>query len=59
MRVAKEEIFGPVLSVMRCATLEEALAIGKQSPYGNGGFHLHTNGGYAARQFKHGISTPA
>lgn len=52
MRVAKEEIFGPVLSVVRAGDLEEALAIGKSSPYGNGA-SIFTRSGYAARQFKH------
>jgi malonate-semialdehyde dehydrogenase (acetylating)/methylmalonate-semialdehyde dehydrogenase len=52
MRLAKEEIFGPVLSVVRAKTLDEALAIGKASPYGNGA-SIFTRDGYAARQFKH------
>jgi malonate-semialdehyde dehydrogenase (acetylating)/methylmalonate-semialdehyde dehydrogenase len=51
MRVAKEEIFGPVLSVIRVKNLEDALAIGRQSPYGNGA-SIFTRDGYAARQFK-------
>jgi malonate-semialdehyde dehydrogenase (acetylating)/methylmalonate-semialdehyde dehydrogenase len=51
MRVAKEEIFGPVLSVVRAGDLDEALAIGKNSPYGNGA-SIFTRSGYAARQFK-------
>jgi malonate-semialdehyde dehydrogenase (acetylating)/methylmalonate-semialdehyde dehydrogenase len=52
MRVAKEEIFGPVLSVIRAKTLDEALAIGKKCEYGNGA-SIFTNDGYAARMFKH------
>lgn len=52
MRVAKEEIFGPVLSVVRAGDLDEALAIGKNVPYGNGA-SIFTRSGYAARQFKH------
>jgi malonate-semialdehyde dehydrogenase (acetylating)/methylmalonate-semialdehyde dehydrogenase len=51
MRVAREEIFGPVLSVIRAKTLDEALAIGKRSEYGNGA-SIFTRDGYAARQFK-------
>ncbi len=51
MRVATDEIFGPVLSVVRCDTLDAALAVGKQSPYGNGA-SIFTQSGYAARQFK-------
>ena len=34
MRVAREEIFGPVVSVMRCTSLEEAIAIGNSVEYG-------------------------
>ncbi len=51
MRVAKEEIFGPVLSVVRVADLDEALAIGRRCPYGNGA-SIFTQSGWAARQFK-------
>jgi len=51
MRVAKEEIFGPVLSVMRARTLDEALELGRQCEYGNGA-SIFTHSGYAARQFK-------
>jgi malonate-semialdehyde dehydrogenase (acetylating)/methylmalonate-semialdehyde dehydrogenase len=51
MTVAREEIFGPVLSVLRARNLEEALAIGRQCPYGNGA-SIFTRDGYAARQFK-------
>jgi malonate-semialdehyde dehydrogenase (acetylating)/methylmalonate-semialdehyde dehydrogenase len=52
MRVASEEIFGPVLSVVRVAGLEQALAVGKGCPYGNGA-SIFTRSGWAARQFKH------
>src|SRR4029079_9763869 len=34
MRIAREEIFGPVVSVMRCSSLEEAIAIGNSVDYG-------------------------
>jgi malonate-semialdehyde dehydrogenase (acetylating) / methylmalonate-semialdehyde dehydrogenase len=51
MRVYREEIFGPVLSVVRANDLEEALAIGTQCDYGNGAV-IFTRSGYAARQFK-------
>jgi len=34
MRVAQEEIFGPVTAVMRCSSLEEAIAIGNGVRYG-------------------------
>jgi acyl-CoA reductase-like NAD-dependent aldehyde dehydrogenase len=34
MRIAQEEIFGPVVSVMRCRSLEEAIEIGNGVQYG-------------------------
>ena len=34
MRIAQEEIFGPVVSVIPCRSLEEAIAIGNDVPYG-------------------------
>ncbi|MCA9432738.1 MAG: aldehyde dehydrogenase family protein, partial [Candidatus Omnitrophica bacterium] len=51
-RIAKEEIFGPVLSVIRAKSLEEALAIGEKCEFGNGAT-LFTKSGWAAREFKH------
>lgn len=51
MRVATEEIFGPVLSVARVDTLDEALAMGAGCEFGNGAV-IFTRSGYAAREFK-------
>jgi malonate-semialdehyde dehydrogenase (acetylating)/methylmalonate-semialdehyde dehydrogenase len=51
MRVAREEIFGPVLSVIRAESLDQALAIGRDCPYGNGA-SIFTRSGWAAREFK-------
>jgi malonate-semialdehyde dehydrogenase (acetylating)/methylmalonate-semialdehyde dehydrogenase len=51
MRLAREEVFGPVLSVVRVGDLDEALAVGQQCNYGNGA-SLFTRSGWAARQFK-------
>jgi malonate-semialdehyde dehydrogenase (acetylating)/methylmalonate-semialdehyde dehydrogenase len=51
MTVVKEEIFGPVLSVVRVETIEDALKLGEECPYGNGAV-IYTNSGKAARQFK-------
>ncbi len=50
-RLAREEIFGPVLSVMRTGDLDEALALGRQCEYGNGA-SIFTRSGWAAREFK-------
>ncbi len=51
MRVYREEIFGPVLSVVRATDLDHALSIGEECEYGNGAA-IFTRSGYAARQFK-------
>jgi malonate-semialdehyde dehydrogenase (acetylating)/methylmalonate-semialdehyde dehydrogenase len=51
MRVAREEIFGPILSVVRVRDLDEALTIGRDCPYGNGG-SIFTRSGWVAREFK-------
>jgi malonate-semialdehyde dehydrogenase (acetylating)/methylmalonate-semialdehyde dehydrogenase len=50
MQIARDEIFGPVLSVMRAGTLEEAIAYANRSPYGNGAV-IFTSDGAAARRF--------
>jgi len=52
MRLAKEEVFGPVLSVVRAGDIDEALSIGRGCEYGNGA-SIFTRSGWAAREFKH------
>jgi malonate-semialdehyde dehydrogenase (acetylating)/methylmalonate-semialdehyde dehydrogenase len=47
MAVAKEEIFGPVISIMRTETVDEALAIENANPYGNAASVFTQNGGLA------------
>lgn len=47
MSVAKEEIFGPVISIMRTNTVDEALAIENANPYGNAASVFTQNGGAA------------
>ncbi len=54
MSIAQEEIFGPVLSVIRAADLEEALAIANRSRFGNAAA-IFTRDGGAARTFAHRI----
>jgi malonate-semialdehyde dehydrogenase (acetylating) / methylmalonate-semialdehyde dehydrogenase len=49
-----EEIFGPVLTVLRATSLDEAIAIINANPYGNGAC-LFTASGGAARHFLHHI----
>jgi malonate-semialdehyde dehydrogenase (acetylating)/methylmalonate-semialdehyde dehydrogenase len=46
----RDEIFGPVLSVVRVASYDEALALVSENPYGNG-TAIFTNDGGAARRF--------
>ncbi|MCB0774871.1 MAG: CoA-acylating methylmalonate-semialdehyde dehydrogenase [Chitinophagaceae bacterium] len=47
MAVAKEEIFGPVISIMRTKNIDEALAIENSSTYGNAASVFTQNGGAA------------
>ena len=47
MAVATEEIFGPVISIMRVDTLDEAIAIENASPYGNAASVFTQNGAFA------------
>ena len=51
MDAYKDEIFGPVLTVMRVATYEAALHLVNSNPYGNG-TAIFTRDGGAARQFQ-------
>jgi malonate-semialdehyde dehydrogenase (acetylating) / methylmalonate-semialdehyde dehydrogenase len=51
MRVYDDEIFGPVLSVVRVPTFDEALALVNDNPYGNG-TALFTRDGGMARRFE-------
>jgi malonate-semialdehyde dehydrogenase (acetylating)/methylmalonate-semialdehyde dehydrogenase len=50
MRTDHEEIFGPVLQIVRAETFEEALALPSQHQYGNG-VAIFTRNGRAAREF--------
>jgi malonate-semialdehyde dehydrogenase (acetylating)/methylmalonate-semialdehyde dehydrogenase len=51
MDVYRDEIFGPVLSVVRVATYEEAVKLVNDNPYGNGAA-IFTRDGGAARRFQ-------
>jgi malonate-semialdehyde dehydrogenase (acetylating)/methylmalonate-semialdehyde dehydrogenase len=51
MKVYDDEIFGPVLAIVRVGTFEEAVALVNRSPYGNG-VALFTRDGGAARRFE-------
>ena len=47
MKIAKEEVFGPVLSIMRSKTIEEAMKIQNSSLYGNAAAVFTQSGGAA------------
>ncbi|MDQ4052645.1 MAG: CoA-acylating methylmalonate-semialdehyde dehydrogenase [Actinomycetota bacterium] len=51
MSIYTEEIFGPVLSVVRMSTYDDALALVNANPYGNG-TAIFTHDGGAARRFQ-------
>ncbi len=50
MTIAKEEIFGPVLSVIRVKTLDEAIQLVNRSPFGNA-TSIFTSNGKSAREY--------
>ena len=54
MTIYKDEIFGPVLVVLRVKTLNEAIELVNRNPYGNG-VALFTSSGGAARRFEEEI----
>jgi len=56
MKIGREEIFGPVMSVMRVKNLDEAIDICNASPFGNGQAIFTSNGKYA-REFQYRINS--
>jgi len=54
MTIYQDEIFGPVLSVVRVSGYEEALALVNASSWANG-VAIFTNDGGAARRFQHDV----
>ena len=54
MTIAREEVFGPVLNVMRMEDLDQAIDTANRSAYGNGA-SIFTSSGKAAREFKHRV----
>jgi malonate-semialdehyde dehydrogenase (acetylating) / methylmalonate-semialdehyde dehydrogenase len=53
-RMLTEEIFGPVLALLRVPDLETALARVNASPYGNAS-SIFTSSGAAAREYRYGV----
>ncbi len=54
MTIAREEVFGPVLNVMRMDDLDQAIEAANRSAFGNGA-SIFTSSGAAAREFKHRV----
>ena len=53
MSVAREEIFGPVISIMRTETLDDAIKIENENPYGNAAAVFTQSGGMARYVMEH------
>jgi malonate-semialdehyde dehydrogenase (acetylating)/methylmalonate-semialdehyde dehydrogenase len=51
MAIHRTEIFGPVQVILKAATLDEAIGIINDHPYGNGA-SIYTQNGHYARRFK-------
>jgi malonate-semialdehyde dehydrogenase (acetylating)/methylmalonate-semialdehyde dehydrogenase len=54
MRIANEEVFGPVLCVIRASTLDEAIGIVNSSRFGNG-TSIFTESGASVRRYRHEV----
>ncbi len=54
MDIAKEEVFGPVLCVIRAGTLDEAISIVNSSRFGNG-TSIFTESGASLRHYRHDV----
>jgi malonate-semialdehyde dehydrogenase (acetylating) / methylmalonate-semialdehyde dehydrogenase len=54
MDVAREEVFGPVLAIVRAGSLDEATAIVNASRFGNG-TSIFTESGAAVRRYRHEV----
>jgi malonate-semialdehyde dehydrogenase (acetylating) / methylmalonate-semialdehyde dehydrogenase len=54
MAIYRDEIFGPVLSIARVASYDEAIGLVNRNPFANG-VAIFTNDGGAARKFQHEV----
>src|SRR6185437_3692381 len=54
MEIAQEEVFGPVLCVIRAPTLDEAIGVVNASRFGNG-TSIFTESGASVRRFRHEV----
>jgi len=53
MKIAREEVFGPVLAILRVENVDDAIAIENQSPYGNAASVFTQSGGVACYVNEH------
>jgi malonate-semialdehyde dehydrogenase (acetylating)/methylmalonate-semialdehyde dehydrogenase len=56
MRIASEEIFGPVMTILRAKDLNEAIEMSNASPFGNG-HSIFTQNGKSAREFIYNVES--
>jgi len=56
MKVGSEEIFGPVMSVMRAKNLDEAIEMANSNPFGNA-HAVFTSSGKTAREFQYRVTS--
>jgi malonate-semialdehyde dehydrogenase (acetylating)/methylmalonate-semialdehyde dehydrogenase len=54
MEIAQEEVFGPVLTIIRAESLDEAIAIVNASRFGNG-TSIFTESGASVRRYRHEV----
>ena len=54
MTIVQEEIFGPVISMIRVKDLDEAIAVANKSRFGNAST-IYTSSGKAARRYKYEV----
>jgi len=54
MEIAREEVFGPVLTIIRAETLDQAIEIVNSSRFGNG-TSIFTESGASVRRYKHEV----
>jgi malonate-semialdehyde dehydrogenase (acetylating)/methylmalonate-semialdehyde dehydrogenase len=56
MKIGSEEIFGPVMSVIRAKDLDEAVEMANANPFGNGN-SIFTSSGKSAREFQYRVTS--
>jgi len=56
MKIGSEEIFGPVMSVIRAKDLDEAIEMANANPFGNGN-SIFTSSGKSAREFQYRVTS--